>query len=96
MCERAPEDLHRKKNQIYDSRVSRERKKQAWWRREVVPYLHEAPNVLLLLKEVLVQSAPVGDQLEYLTLPKEGVFALLLAPTASAAISESIKEADGQ
>ena len=52
-------------------------------------YLHEAPDVLLFLQEVLVESAPMGHQLQYLTLPEEGVFALLLAPAASAAISES-------
>lgn len=52
-------------------------------------YLHEAPDVLLLLEEVLVEPAPVGDQLQDLTLPEEGVLALLLAPAAGAAVGES-------
>lgn len=52
-------------------------------------YLHEAPDVLLFLEEVLVEPAPVGDQLQYLTLPEEGIFALLLAPAAGAAIGEN-------
>lgn len=54
-----------------------------------MPYFHEAPDVLLFLGEVLVEPAPMGDQLQYLSLPEEGVFALLLAPAASAAIGES-------
>lgn len=62
-----------------------------------MPYLHEAPDVLLLLQKVLVESAPVGDQLQYLTLPEEGVFALLLAPAAGTAIGESGQgDNDGQ
>ncbi|TNN62347.1 hypothetical protein EYF80_027464 [Liparis tanakae] len=35
---------------------------------------------------VLVEPAPVGDQLQYLTLPEEGVFALLLAPASTAIV----------
>ncbi len=58
-------------------------------KRQVVPYLHEAPDVLLFLQEVLVESTPVGDQLQHLTLPEEGVFALLLAPAAGTAVGES-------
>lgn len=54
-----------------------------------MPYLHKAPDVLLFLQEVLVEPAPVGDQLQYLTLPEESIFALLLAPAAGAAIGES-------
>lgn len=54
-----------------------------------MPYLHEAPDVLLFLEEVLVKPAPVGDELQYLSLPEEGVFALLLAPAADAAIGDS-------
>lgn len=49
-------------------------------------YLHKAPDMLLFLQEVLVEPAPVGDQLEYFSLPEEGVSALLLAPAASAAV----------
>lgn len=45
--------------------------------------------MLLFLQEVLVKPAPVGDQLEYLSLPEEGVFALLLAPAAIAAVGVS-------
>lgn len=52
-------------------------------------YLHEAPDMLLFLQEVFVESAPVGDQLKYFSLPEEGVFALLLAPAASAVIGAS-------
>lgn len=52
-------------------------------------YLHKAPNVFLFLQEVLIEPAPVGDELEYLSLPEEGVFALLLAPAASAAVGVS-------
>lgn len=52
-------------------------------------YLHEAPDVLLFLEEVLVEPAPVGHQLQYLTLPEEGILTLLLAPAAGAAIGES-------
>lgn len=52
-------------------------------------YLHEAPDMLLFLQEVLVESAPVGDQLEYFSLPEEGVFALLLASAASAVVGAS-------
>lgn len=52
-------------------------------------YLHEAPDMLLFLQEVLVEPAPVGDQLKYLSLPEEGVFALLLAPAASAVVGTS-------
>lgn len=52
-------------------------------------HLHEAPDVLLFLQEVLVEPAPVGDQLQYLSLPEEGVFALLLAPAASATVGAS-------
>lgn len=52
-------------------------------------YLHETPDMLLFLQEVLVEPAPVGDQLEYFSLPEEGVFALLLAPAASAVVGES-------
>lgn len=59
-------------------------------------YLHEAPDVLLFLQEVLVESAPVGDQLQHFTLPEEGVFALLLAPAAVAAIGERVKETTKQ
>lgn len=51
-------------------------------------YLHKASDVLLFLEEVLIKPAPVGDQLQYFTLPEEGVFALLLAPAASAAIGD--------
>lgn len=51
-------------------------------------YLHEASDVLLLLQEVLVQSTPVGHQLQDLALPEEGIFPLLLAAAAGAAISE--------
>lgn len=54
-----------------------------------MPYLHEAPDVLLILEEVLVKPAPVGDKLQYLSLPEKGIFALLLAPAAGAAIGES-------
>lgn len=52
-------------------------------------YLHEAPHMLLFLQEVLIEPAPVGDQLQYLSLPEEGVFALLLAPAASAVVGAS-------
>lgn len=52
-------------------------------------YLHEAPDVLLFLEEVLVEPAPVGDKLQYLPLSEEGVFALLLAPAAGTAVGES-------
>lgn len=52
-------------------------------------YLHEAPDMLLFLQEVLVESAPVGDKLEYFSLPEEGVFALLLASAASAVVGAS-------
>lgn len=55
-------------------------------------YLHKAPDVLLFLQEVLIEPAPVGDELEYLSLPEEGVFALLLAPAASAAVGVRVKE----
>lgn len=58
------------------------------WRR-VVLYLHEAPDMLLFLEEVLVEPAPVGYQLQYLALPEEGVFTLLLAPAADTAIGKS-------
>lgn len=52
-------------------------------------YLHEASDMFLFLQEVLVEPAPVGDQLEYLSLPEEGVFALLLASAGSAAVGAS-------
>lgn len=58
-------------------------------RRNRSVYLHKASDVLLFLQEVLIEPAPVGDELEYLSLPEEGVFALLLAPAASAAIGVS-------
>lgn len=58
------------------------------WKR-VVPYLHKAPDVLLILEEVLVKPAPVGHQLQYLTFPEEGILALLLTPAAGAAIGDS-------
>lgn len=45
--------------------------------------------MLLFLEEVLVEPTPVGDQLQYLTLPEEGILALLLPPAAGAAIGES-------
>lgn len=52
-------------------------------------YLHEAPDVLLFFEEVFVKPAPMGDKLQYLSLSEEGVFALLLATAASAAIGVS-------
>lgn len=58
-------------------------------------YLHETPDMLLFLQEVLVEPAPVRYQLEYLSLPEEGVFALLLAPAASAVVGAS-GQGDGQ
>lgn len=54
-----------------------------------MPHLHEAPDMLLFLEEILVEPAPVRHKLQYLSLPKEGVFALLLAPAAGAAIGNS-------
>ncbi|KAF3833779.1 hypothetical protein F7725_024983 [Dissostichus mawsoni] len=62
-------------------------------RRRVAGTGHTAQGVVrqLLLQvergnEVLVEPAPVGDQLQYLALPEEGVFTLLLAPAAGTAI----------
>lgn len=52
-------------------------------------YLHEASDMLLFFQKVLVEPAPVGDQLEYFSLPEEGVFALFLAPAASAVVGAS-------
>lgn len=65
-------------------------------RRRPFNYLHEAPDVLLLLQEVLVEASPVGDQLQHLPLPEEGVFSLLLAPAAGAAIGENGQGDSGQ
>lgn len=53
-----------------------------------LPYLHEAPDMLLFLEEVLIKPAPVGDEPQYLALPEERIFAFLLAPAACAAIGE--------
>lgn len=64
-----------------------ELKKRCW--RQVVLYLHEAPDVLLFLQEVLVKPAPVGHKLQYLSFPEEGILALLLAPAAGATIGEN-------
>lgn len=50
--------------------------------------LHKASDVLLFFQEVLIKPTPVGDQLQYLALPKEGIFALLLASAAGTAISD--------
>lgn len=41
-------------------------------------HLHEEFDVLLLSQEVLVESAPLGDQVQDLPLPEEGLLSFLL------------------